>query len=114
VIVPGDLTFALEELGAERVSRGLGARGHGWDDCFLTVATCGESWGLAGEIKRRWYTDAMPFLSAKVGLSPRSINLVVRAWDRHEVAFRRVAIAWLARRNTRAAAGERYVLTANL
>jgi hypothetical protein len=112
-MAPGDLTPALEELGAERVTRGLGARGHGWDDCFLTVATCGESRALAGEIKRRWYTDAMPFLSAQVGLSPRSINLIVRAWDRDEVAFRKVAIAWLRQRNALAVAGERHVLTAD-
>ncbi|HYS20874.1 MAG TPA: hypothetical protein VEO73_07280 [Gemmatimonadales bacterium] len=109
-----NLIAALEELGAERVTRGLGARGHGWDDCFLTVATCSESRALAGAIKRRWYTDAMAFLSAQVGLSPRSINLVVRAWDRHEVAFRTVAIEWLEQRNTLAAAGERHVLTADL
>jgi len=56
----------------------------------------------------------MAFLSAQVGLSPRSINLVVRAWDRHEVAFRTVAIEWLEQRNTLAAAGERHVLTADL
>jgi hypothetical protein len=109
-----NLIAALEELGAERVTRGLGARGHCWDDCFLTVATCSEPWALAGEIKRRWYTGAMPFLSAQVDLSPRSINLVVRAWDRHEVAFRKVAIKWLEQRNTLATAGDRLVLTADL
>ena len=56
----------------------------------------------------------MAFLSAQVGLSPRSINLVVRAWDRHEVAFRKVAIEWLEQRNTLAAVGERHVLTADI
>ncbi len=94
MITKAALTAVFEALGPERVARGLEANGHTWHDCFLAVAT-GESHSLAGEIKRRWWTDAMAFLSGVVGASPRAINAVVREWDRDDAAFRAVATEWL-------------------
>ena len=48
------LTAAWEALGPERVTRGLQASGHTWNDCFLALATYGEPGVLARELKRRW------------------------------------------------------------
>ena len=36
------LTTAFEALGPARVTRGLEATGHSWNDCFLAIARYGE------------------------------------------------------------------------
>ncbi len=46
------LTAAWEALGPERVTRGLQASGHTWNDCFLALATYGEPGVLARELER--------------------------------------------------------------
>ena len=93
------VTAAFEALGRDRVARGLAANGHSWDDCFLTVARWGDPRPLARAIRSRWGTDAMPFLSNLLGLTPHTINTVVRLWDRHEHEFRSLASAWLEQRS---------------
>ena len=46
------LTTVFEALGPERVTRGLKATGHRWNDCFLAIATYGEPDALAREMEK--------------------------------------------------------------
>jgi len=82
------LTEGFEALGAERVTAGLAARGHEWQDCFLALATAGDvrtpSW-LARI--RGW--DRLP------GVRNSVTRTLVTVWDRDERGFRDLAGAWL-------------------
>ncbi len=80
------LTAAWEALGPERVTRGLQASGHTWNDCFLALATYGEPGGLARELERRWRREH--YVGTLLGVRVQVVNEVVRAWDQDEGAFR--------------------------
>ncbi len=87
------LTTALEALGPERVTRGLEATGHSWNDCFLALAICGEPGALARQLERHWRREH--FVSTLLGVPVQVVNEVVRAWDRDERTFRALAAEWL-------------------
>jgi hypothetical protein len=87
------LTAAWEALGPERVTRGLQASGHTWNDCFLALATYGEPGVLARELERRWRREH--YVGTLLGVRVQVVNEVVRAWDHDEGAFRALAAAWL-------------------
>jgi len=87
------LTAAWEALGPERVTRGLQASGHTWNDCFLALATYGEPGALARELERRWRREH--YVGTLLGVRVQAVNEVVRVWDHDEGAFRALAAAWL-------------------
>jgi len=89
----GLLTAAFEALGPERVTRGLEASGHSWDDCFLALAISGEPDVLAQELGTRWRKERI--ISARLGVRVEVLNAVVRTWDHHEGTFRALAAEWL-------------------
>jgi hypothetical protein len=89
----GLLTAAFEALGPERVTRGLEAGGHSWNDCFLALAISGEPEALARELVTRWRKERI--VSARLGVRVEVMNAVVRAWDHHEGRFRALAAEWL-------------------
>jgi hypothetical protein len=97
------LTTALEALGPERVTRGLEATGHSWNDCFLALAIWGEPGALARQLDRRWRREH--FVSTLLGVPVQVVNEVVRAWDRDERTFRALAAEWLELNRTAAPAG---------
>ena len=81
------LADAFDELGVDRVRRGLQAEGHDWTDCFLARATDQPP----SPARRAWSRlDRFP------GISRRTTRVMVRVWDRKERAFRNCAAAWLA------------------
>ena len=87
------LTAAWEALGPERVTRGLQAIGHTWNDCFLALATHGEPGVLARELERRWRREH--YVGTLLGVRVQVVNEVVSAWDHDEGAFRALAAEWL-------------------
>ena len=87
------LTAAWEALGPERVTRGLQASGHTWNDCFLALATYGEPGVLARELERRWRREH--YVGTLLRVRVQVVNEVVRASDHEEGAFRALAAAWL-------------------
>lgn len=87
------LTLAFEALGPERVARGLAARGHDWNDCFLAMALYGEPGVLARQIDHRWRKEQV--VSTLVGIAPHVVTEVVTAWDHEVEAFRSLALEWL-------------------
>ena len=87
------LTAAFEALGPERVTRGLQASGHTWNDCFLALATYGEPGALTRELQRRWRKDH--FVGTLLGVRVQVVNEVVGAWDHDEGGFRVLAAEWL-------------------
>ncbi len=87
------LTAAFHALGPERVTRGLTATGHGWSDCFLSIAIYGEPDALARELHKHWRKHH--FLGALLGVRVEAVNEVVRAWDHEEKEFRALATEWL-------------------
>jgi hypothetical protein len=89
----GMLTAAFEALGPERVTRGLEASGHSWDDCFLALAISGEPDVLARELATRWRKERI--ISARLGVPVEVLNAVVRVWDHYEGTFRALAVEWL-------------------
>src|SRR3989449_7146431 len=64
------LTSALEALGPERVTRGLEATGHTWNDCFLAIALCGAPAALARQLQKRWRREH--FVGTLLGVRMRS------------------------------------------
>ena len=86
------LTAAWEALGPERVTRGLQASGHTWNDCCLVLATYGEPGVLARELERRWRREH--HVGTLLGVRVQVVNEVVRAWDYDEGAFGAPAAAW--------------------
>ena len=87
------LTTAFEALGPERVTRGLEATGHTWNDCFLAIALYGEPAALARQLQKRWRREH--FVGTLLGVRMQVVNEVVRAWDQDESAFRALAAEWL-------------------
>ena len=87
------LTSALEALGPDRVTRGLQATGHSWNDCFLALATYGAPGVLARELDRRWRRER--YIGTQLGIPAEVVNEVVRTWDQNEAAFRALATEWL-------------------
>lgn len=87
------LTTAFEALGPERVTRGLEAGGHTWNDCFLALATYGEPGVLGREMEKRWRREH--YVGALLGVRVEVVNEVVRTWDHDEGAFRALAAEWL-------------------
>ncbi len=87
------LTAAFETLGPERVTRGLQASGHNWNDCFLALATYGRPGVLAGELDRHWRREH--YVGTLLGVPTQVVNEVVRTWDHDEGAFRALASEWL-------------------
>ena len=87
------LTAVFEALGPERVTRGLKASVHSWNDCFLALAISGEPDALTRELETRWRKERI--VSSRLGVRVQVINAVVRAWDQHEGAFQALAAEWL-------------------
>ena len=87
------VTTAFEALGIERVTRGLEATGHSWNDCFLAVAISGEPGELTRQLEKRWRKEHA--VSTLLGVRVQVVNQVVRAWDHDEEAFRALAAEWL-------------------
>ena len=87
------LTTAFEVLGPERVTRGLEATGHSWNNCFLALAISGEPDALALKLEMGWRKEY--FVSTLIGVRVRVVNEVVRAWDHDWGAFRALAAEWL-------------------
>jgi len=87
------LTTAFEALGSERVTRGLKAPGHTWNDCFLALAIVSEPDALPRELQKRWRKEH--FLSTLLGVRVEVIHEIVRAWDHEEEEFRALAAEWL-------------------
>src|SRR2546426_10517893 len=87
------LTTAFEALGPERVTRGLKATGHRWNDCFLAIATYGEPFALAREMEKSRRKKHV--VGALIGVPVQVVNEVVRLWDHDEGAFRALAAEWL-------------------
>src|SRR5260370_24437360 len=88
------LTAAWEALGPERVTRGLQASGHTWNDGFLALATYGEPGELARELDGHWRREH--YVGALLGVRVQVGNEVVRPWDYDWRAFRALAAARLA------------------
>jgi hypothetical protein len=86
------LLTAWEALGPERVTRGLQASGHTWNNCFRALATHGEPGVLARQLERRWRREH--YVDTLLGVRVQVVNEVVRAWDHDEGAFRALAAAW--------------------
>ena len=80
------LPKASETFGPERVARGLGARGHTWEDYFLAVAAAGELPGFPAPLRRHWQIQRLACFSAR----PQA-----RLWDHDEAALRALAERWL-------------------
>ena len=95
------LTTAFEALGPERVTRGLQAHGHTWNDCFLALATHGEAGVLGREMEKRWRREH--YVGTLLGVRVEVVNEVVRTWDHDEGAFRALAAEWLELNRTAAA-----------
>ena len=72
------LTTAFEALGPERVTRGLKATGHRWNDCFLEKS------------RRKKHV-----VGALIGVPVQVVNEVVRLWDHDEQGFRALVAEWL-------------------
>ena len=87
------LTTAFEALGPERVTRGLEATGHSWNDCFLALALYREPGALAHELGNRWRTER--FISRLLGVPVQVVNEVVKVWDHERGTFRALATEWL-------------------
>ena len=87
------LTTAFEALGPERVTRGLTATGHSWNNCFLALAIYGEPDALARKLEKGWRKEYS--VGALLGVRVLVVNDVVRAWDHYEGAFRALAAEWL-------------------
>jgi hypothetical protein len=87
------LTTAFEALGSERVTRGLKATGHTWNDCFLALAIAGEAAALGRELQKRWRREH--FVGTLLGVRVQVIHEIVRAWDHEEEEFRALAAEWL-------------------
>jgi hypothetical protein len=87
------LTTALEALGPERVTRGLEATGHNWNDCFLALAICGEPGALVRQLERHWRREH--FIGTVLGVPVQVVSEVVKAWDSDERTFRALAAEWL-------------------
>jgi hypothetical protein len=87
------LTTAFEALGPERVTRGLEATGHTWNDCFLAIALYGEPAALAHQLEKRWRREH--FVGTLLGVRVQVVNEVVRVWDHDEGTFRALAAEWL-------------------
>ena len=87
------LTTAFQALGPERVTRGLQARGHSWNDCFLAFATYGAPGVLARELERRWRRER--YIGTLLDVPAQVVNEVVKSWDQDEAAFRALASEWL-------------------
>jgi hypothetical protein len=87
------LTTAFEALGPERVTRGLKATGHRWNDCFLAIATYGEPDALAREMEKSRRKKHV--VGALIGVPVQVVNEVVHVWDHDEGAFRALAAEWL-------------------
>jgi hypothetical protein len=94
------LTTAFEALGPERVTRGLKAPGHTWNDCFLALAMSGEV-GVLGREMGRWRREH--YVGTLLGVRVELVNEVVRTWDHDEAAFRALAAEWLELNRTAAA-----------
>ena len=87
------LTTAFEALGPERLTRGLTATGHSWNDCFLALAISGEPDALGRELEKHWRKEH--FVSTQLGVRVQVVNEVVKAWDHDEATFRSLAAEWL-------------------
>src|SRR2546426_5344071 len=87
------LTAAFEALGPDRVTRGLQASGHSWNDCFLALATYGDPGVLARELRRHWRKEH--YVGTLLDVRVQVVHEVVRSWDHDERAFRALAAAWL-------------------
>ncbi len=87
------LTTAFEALGPERVTRGLKATGHRWNDCFLAIATYGEPDALAREMEKSRRKKHV--VGALIGVPVHVVNEVVRLWDHDEHSFRALVAEWL-------------------
>ncbi len=87
------LTTAFEALGPERVTRGLRASGHTWNDCFLALATYGDAGVLGRVMEKRWRREH--YVGTLLGVRVEVVNAVVRTWDHHEGTFRALAAEWL-------------------
>ncbi len=75
------------------MTRGLQARGHIWNDCFLALATYGKPGVLARELDKHWRREH--YVGTLLGIRVQVVNEVARAWDHDEGAFRALAAAWL-------------------
>jgi hypothetical protein len=82
------LTEGFEALGAERVTAGLGARGHEWQDCFLAHATASDGRAPSWIARFRGW-DPVP------GVRTSVTRALAEVWDRDERSFRDLAAAWL-------------------
>src|SRR5437899_12865033 len=69
-------TTAFEALGPERVTRGLKATGHRWNDCFLAIATYGEPDALARAMEKSRRKKHV--VGALIGVSAQVANQTVR------------------------------------
>ena len=87
------LTEGFEALGAERVTAGLAARGHEWQDCFLALATAGDERTPSWLARIRGW-DRLP------GMRNSVTRTLVTVWDRDEGGFRDLADAWLEQART--------------
>lgn len=87
------LTTAFEALGPERVTRGLEATGHSWNDCFLALAISGEPDALGRELLSRWRREQ--FVGTVLGVRVQVVSEVVKTWDHDEGSFRALAAEWL-------------------
>lgn len=87
------LTTAFEALGPERVTRGLKATGHSWNDCFLAIATYGEPDALVREMEKP--RRKQHFVGALIDVPVQVVKEVVRLWDDEEESFRALAAEWL-------------------
>jgi hypothetical protein len=85
------LTEGFEALGAERVTAGLEARGHEWQDCFLALATASDGRAPSWIARIRGW-DRVPGVRASV------TRALAAVWDRDERGFRDLAGAWLEQR----------------
>ncbi len=83
------LTAAFEALGPERVTRGLKATGHSWNDCFLAIATYGEPDALVRQMRKEHFVGAL------IGVPVQVVKEVVQLWDHDEQSFRALAADWL-------------------
>jgi hypothetical protein len=100
------LTAAFEALGPERVGRGLCARGHGWKDCFLALASYNGPAARWRTLRKYRWMSQVHLISSAIGASPDVIRGVVKVWDRNEAAFRKLAGEWLEHRSEPAVLAE--------
>jgi hypothetical protein len=83
------LTAGFEALGPERLTRGLRATGHKWNDCFWAIATYGEPDALLRQMRKEHSVGAV------IGVPVEVVKAVVRLWDDEEQTFRALAAEWL-------------------